>query len=266
MKSKIKQPKIFLLAKTRIETSEARDWLDYLGAQEYQIPNASVGAALTTLAGKRCYKSFELGLNKNLSQVRDDVVAFIENILKSRHGSVLAHVNYTFAIEGVTRVFTAEFNRHHVGVAISEGSLRYIREDEMGYRMPQCFKQVDDDLEEKRAKSREILAKAFQQALDNYKALEEIWEIDDHLYSFHEKKELTSAFRRVLPLNTVTGGVWTMNLLALRHILTVRCAPEAEEEILEVCSLILERMIQEEPEIFGDFKKVDGCYCPEYRF
>ena len=39
--------------------------------------------------------SFEAGLNPNVTRVRKDITAFIDNILKARHGSVLEHSTYT---------------------------------------------------------------------------------------------------------------------------------------------------------------------------
>jgi thymidylate synthase ThyX len=66
-------------------------------------------------------------------------------------------------------------------------------------------------------------------------------------------------------MGVATGGVWTGNLRALRHILTVRCAVEAEEEIAEVCGLMLTALRDREPHIFGDFAYIDGAWPPVYR-
>ena len=107
------EPEVYLLARSHVDHEEARRWLDDLGATEYALPeHTSQAELLTTLAGKRCYMSFEPGLNPNVTRVRKDIVAFIENILQARHGSVLEHCTYTFALENVSRVFTAEMNRH----------------------------------------------------------------------------------------------------------------------------------------------------------
>lgn len=264
------KPKVFLIAKTQL-TEEARDWLNFIGAKEYDIPDAEIGSVLTTLAGKRCYKSFQVSLNRNLTKIRDNISEFIKNILRSKHGSVLRHVNYTFGIENVTRVLTAELNRHCAGVAISEGSMRFIREDDaaLGYRIPMVFKhQVrdNDGFLSKEQQSREVLERSFQQSIENYRELERIWQIDEIPYTMHEKKELTSAFRRVLTQNIATGGVWTFNLQALRHIFSVRCSAAAEEEIYEVCEMMLKIMLQEETEIFQDFEETADGWQVKYKF
>ena len=70
------------------------------------------------MAAKRCYMSFEAGLNPNVTRVRKDLTEYLDNVLKSGHGSVLEHATYTFAIENVSRVFTGELNRHRAGVGI----------------------------------------------------------------------------------------------------------------------------------------------------
>jgi len=265
---KFVEPTVYLLAKSCVDQQEARRWLDELGATGYDIPaQCSNAELLTTLAGKRCYMSFEPGLNPNVTRVRQDMVAFIENILASRHGSVLEHSSYTFALEHVSRVFTAELNRHRAGWAISEGSLRYIRFTDIPVWLPFSIRADEADAPELSAaktRSREVFARAFQQMEENYRELEEIWHIDD-LSSFQEKKKLTSMMRRIIGMGVATGGVWTGNLRALRHVLAVRVDAAAEEEIAYVFGLVLQRMIAEEPSIFADFEQTDdGFWTPTY--
>ncbi|MDM8529083.1 FAD-dependent thymidylate synthase [Anaerolineales bacterium HSG24] len=263
------EPHVFLIAKTAPDQPEMRNWLDFIGAKEFALPPAeaaTIGNLLVTLAGKRCYMSYQPGLNPNVSKVRTDLAAFIDNILKVGHGSVIEHVNYTFAIENVSRVFTAEFNRHRAGLAVSEGSMRYIRFDDLAYWIPESIRDSEDDspeLREAKQKTRIVFNKAFSQMEENYQALLDIWNYES-LQKFKEKKKLTSLFRRLIGMGVATGGVWTGNLRALRHIFTMRCAPAAEEEICYVASMMLERMIEAEPDVFADFHKEDGYWKPRY--
>lgn len=143
---KLVEPAVYLLAKSQVDCKEARRWLDDLGATGYEMPEHCTNTELlTTLTGKRCYMSFEPGLNPNVTRVRQDIVAFIDNILKARHGSVIEHSTYTFALENVSRVFTAEMNRHRVGWAVSEGSMRFIRFADTPFWMPfSIFGQTED--------------------------------------------------------------------------------------------------------------------------
>jgi len=267
------EPKIFLLSRDVINTEETLEWLEFNGVteekQEYWkdiIQENSPGSALSTLAGKRCYMSFEVGLNPNVTKIRHDIVKFIDNILKTGHGSVLEHVKYTFAFENVSRVFTAELNRHRTGVAISEGSLRYIRYENLPVWIPRILQEgLDSELQEdKKERSRHIFVKAFQQMEENYHDLLVIWQ-DEMEKDFHTKKILTSMMRRIIGLGVATGMVWSGNLRELRHIISVRVDASAEEEIAYVFSLVLKRMIEEEPEIFADFTQTeDGFWKPEY--
>lgn len=104
------QPEVFIVGSTKVNERGMRAWLDHIGAQDFQFPEPSTDAEKLVMAfGKRCYMSFIPGLNPNVTKVREDMTAFIDNILKSKHGSVLAHVTYNFAIEGVSRVFTLDY-------------------------------------------------------------------------------------------------------------------------------------------------------------
>ena len=231
--------------------------------------------------------SFEPGLNKNVTKIREDIKGYIDNFLKSGHGSVLEHVYFTFAIENVSRVFTGEMNRHRAGMAISEGSMRYIRFDDIPFWMPNSLIDTDEDIKEmenlefniqnregkinactsiKKMKSQELFRKAFLQAEENYKELCEIWKNElSETSTFKMKKHLTSMMRRIIPMGVATGGIWTGNIRALRHICEMRCSEAAEEEILLVANQILEIMMTEEPTLFGDFGKDEkGFYQPKH--
>jgi thymidylate synthase (FAD) len=206
--------------------------------------------------------SFETGLNPNITRVRKIWHEYLSNILASGHGSVTEHASWTFAIEGVSRVFTGEMNRHRVGVAISEGSMRFIRFDDIGFWMPTSLARgnqtlrlgslSDEDFEDKKTKTRQIFESGFREMEYNYKQMCSIWGIED-LKDFGIKKKLTSLFRRLIGMGVATGGTWTMNVRALRHILAMRTSPHAEEEIALVMGMIGKWIVESEPDLFGDF-------------
>lgn len=293
------EPKVFIIAKSRPDMQAIADWhtslgveydteLDNLRALNKMYADTSPGEVMTANAGRRCYNSFKVGLNPNVTKIRESIPEYIDNILASSHGSTLEHTSYTFAIENVSRAFTAEMNRHRAGTAISEGSGRYIRFDEIPYWVPPSIqKESFEDyksrhiffgslcdsisklhsrwrrVEEKKTKLRQVFARAFAQMEANYKELCDIVDIE-HMTNFNEKKIYTSLFRRIIGQGVATGGVWTGNLRALRHIFTMRCSSHAEEEIRYVATLMLEAMMSEEPHIFGDFERVNGYYEPKY--
>jgi thymidylate synthase (FAD) len=223
--------------------------------------------------------------------------------LASGHGSVVEHASWTFAIEGVSRVFTGELNRHRAGVAISEGSMRYIRFDDIGFWMPKSLEEgnrtlmpkctrcrgkkewpdlnltttikcpkcggtggniSDEDFEELKAATRQRFKVAFLNMEDDYKFLCKLWDIEN-LKAFSVKKKLTSMFRRLIGMGVATGGTWTFNTRALRHVVALRTSPHAEEEIAHVIGMIGKYMVESEPALFGDFTKDEatGAWIPE---
>ena len=248
------------------------------------------GERLVELMGRRCYLSFQPGkLNPNVSKIRDDIKEYCDNILKSGHGSVLEHVTFTFAIEGVSRVFTAEMNRHRAGVAVSEGSMRYIRYTNIPMSETPLLTMTAEDLADpeyieymhatvddnvshlksvavKKQQTRDLFQHHAELTERAYNDFCIIWRDELKPESkFSLKKHVTSLGRRIIPMGVATGGVWTANIRALRHICTMRCSEAAEEEIAVVACKILKVMMHEEPILFHDFHKNDrGFWEPVY--
>lgn len=293
--------KVFMIGNTESNDEEIRKWLDHIGATSYPWPQLANGdevvddesnvedgveplhvltgaESIIGLAAKRCYLAFEASLNPNLTRVRKDWSEYFNNILASGHGSVCEHATYNFAIEGVSRVFTGEMNRHRAGVAISEGSMRYIRFNDIPWWFPTSLEINDKDgpiLRRKKEKSREIFAAAFTFAQDRYIELVELWDMDNpeadwvkesgEKFSFRLKKILTSCFRRIIPMGVATGGVWTINIRALRHILALRGSIHAEEEIFLVASQMAKMIVEKEPRLLGDIVPDENGYLtPKY--
>ncbi len=263
------KPEVFLIAKTVVQEDAIHAWLKRVGcddeiAGKYAYNNHALSNFVKTnaerlieLAGRRCYLSFEPGLNPNVKKIREDITEYLTNILKSGHGSVLEHASYTFAIEGVSRVFTGEMNRHRAGVAISEGSMRYIRYNDI----PIVEVQSINGMLETKFVIKEIVEK-IERA---YELLVSMWKDVLEGREFAGKKHITSMLRRIIPMGVATGGVWTFNVRSLRHMLTMRASEAAEEEIALVAGKILEIMMREEPVLFGDFRVQDnGFYKPTY--
>lgn len=260
-----------VLAKTIVDREAVRGWLDEMGANEFEIPSeetVSDPAFLVALAAKQCYMAFQPGLNPNVNKVRKDMLEYLDNVLKQRHGSVLEHAVLSFGINGCSRVFTGEMNRHRAGVGISERSMRYIRYTDIKFWMPECFRENPGDapdIIEKKSRSRNLLTAQFTNQERMMAEFAEIWEKElAPTSTFHAKKVLTSAFRRGIGMGVATGGVWTLNLRALRHVIALRTDTGAEEEIVHVFKKVGKIMIESVPEIFKDFKEVDGALVPGY--
>jgi thymidylate synthase (FAD) len=294
---------VFNIARSEVDREEVKRWTDFIGADEFELPeeeSVTNPALLVALAAKRCYKSFQPSLNPNVTRVRKDYAEYLDNILKSGHGSVMEHAVYTFAIENVSRVFTGEMNRHRAGWAISEGSMRYIRYEDIPYWVPTSLKGEDVlprdtartivcdaccaategdgvvdltcdgsialTIDVKKQLSREVFMVAFAEMESNYSILQTIWA--DELKpdsKFKDKKQVTSMMRRIIGMGVATGGVWTGNIRALRHVITMRASEAAEEEILHVFTRVAKLLVEKEPSLFGDFEETpEGFWVPKY--
>ena len=273
MATPIDNIRVFRIAETRVNKEAVEAWLKDLGADEFleELPGhydvVSEPALLVALAAKQCYMAFQPSLNPNLTKVRKDMVDYLDNVLKQKHGSVLEHAVFTYAINGCSRVFTGENNRHRAGVGISERSMRYVRYESIPYWVPPCFRDAPGDEYAtlvKKELSRDIMQQQFMGQEAAMAEFANIWKQELAGTNFHTKKVLTSAFRRVIGMGVATGGVWSLNVRALRHIIALRTDEGAEEEIVDVYRQIGKDMIAHVPELFGDFNDQNGALVPAY--
>jgi thymidylate synthase (FAD) len=187
--------------------------------------------------------------------VRTDQREYFANILRSAHGSVLEHANYSFALRNVSRVLTHELVRHRAGSAFSQESLRYVRLTDIGFRVPPALEPIHD----------QVISIVEQLEEFQVSAAKELG-IDEEGVPFHVKKEVTSALRRLAPLGLSTDIVWTANVRTLRHVIEMRTAEGAEEELRLTFDVIARIMQAEAPGLFQDFtRQDDGSWVPEYR-
>jgi thymidylate synthase (FAD) len=233
-----------------LEAAGGAGWLDRRLQED--APGAEL---LVEFAGRACYRSWEPGLNPNVTRVRTDRREYLENLLRSAHGSVLEHASYTFALRDVSRVFTHELVRHRAGSAFSQESLRYVRLSELGFRVPPALEPVRQQVVEIVERLEEFQVSAAA-ALD----------LDADGVPFEVKKEVTSALRRLAPIGLSTDIIWTANVRTLRHVIEQRTAPGAEEELRLVFDQVAERVRAEAPALFQDFDRTaDGAWVPAYR-
>jgi thymidylate synthase (FAD) len=256
------EPEVFLVARPEVDYDAIAAYLREVGGERWlermdrdQLDNDAQN--LAEFAGKMCYRSWEPGLNPNVRKVRDDQVEYLENILRSGHGSVLEHVSFTFVLHNVSRVFTHELIRHRPGTAVSQESLRFVRLDELPFWFPEWARE-DQELM-KRATALLTEMEAFQHWMADHFGL------DDDAVKMHEKKHKTSFMRRFAPDGVATGLVWTANIRALRHTIEARTDQGAEEEIRLVFGKIGEIMRSEAPALFGDYQVTDGAWVPGWR-
>lgn len=250
------EPKVYKFGESRINREEAARFLEDLGAGEWlkaqpwytaaSETDIHSAEAITEIAGRSCYKSFGVGLNPNITRVRQDSKEYLANVLGKGDGSIFEHAVTHWVFQDVSRVFTHELVRHRAGVAISQESLRYVRPTELRMtlvpgselaRMPN-LEEVGRALEANYAKYEEIARATIRPNM-----------------KFDEKKAWTSALRRMLPDGIATTIVWSANHRTLRWVLEMRTAPGAEVEMRYVFDKVGDILVRDYPLLYQDFVK-----------
>ena len=239
---------VHMLSTPRLHADEVVQYLRGAGAHDWleRRMGRPAGEVLTEFAGRLCYRSWEPGLNPNVSRVRTDIDDYLLNLLRQGHGSVLEHVNVSFVLSGVSRVLTHELVRHRAGVAVSQESMRYVRIDgEIPFWFPEWAYQ-DTEL-------MDMAYEYLDMARQMQDRLRDHFELDEEGTPFSEKKHKTSFMRRFLPEGVGTSIMVTGNLRAWRHIIEARTAEGAEEEIRLVAAMIGARLKEAYPALMSDY-------------
>ena len=233
------------------------NWLERLAASRTGRDEDDEAQDLIEFAGRLCYRSWEPGLNPNVTKIRENQIAYLENVLASGHGSVLEHGTFTFVFSNVSRVFTHELVRHRTGTAVSQESLRFVRLDDLPFWFPDWAREDPELIERATALLGEM--EAFQQWMAGH------FHLDDAGVPFTEKKHKTSFMRRFAPEGVATGLVWSANIRTIRHVIELRTAAGAEEEIRLVFAKVAEIMKREAPALFSDYVVTEGAWVPRWR-
>lgn len=253
-------PVVIKLAETRLDPRGVEQLAEHYSAMEWlkkarQLqPNEA--EFLIELAGRTCYKSFGVGLNPNVTKIRENPKDYITNVLQKGDGSILEHATVTFAFLNVSRVCTHEIVRHRAGTAMSQESLRYVRPPKIDLWIPPDLKSV----------SKQFL-ETVEEIRERYRKLEAQFNWDK--MSFEQKKRVTSALRRILPDGIATNIIWTANHRTIRWVIEMRTDPSAEVEIRKVFGQVAEICMRDYPLLYSDFSRTqlpDGTsqYVPKY--
>jgi thymidylate synthase ThyX len=150
---------------------------------------------------------------------------------------------------------THELVRHRAGSAFSQESLRYVRLTDIGFRVPEALEPI-----------REQVISLVEQLEEFQVSAADALGLDEEGVPFAVKKEITSALRRLAPIGLSTDILWTANVRTLRHVIEMRTAAGAEEELRLVFDRVAEIVKLEAPLLFQDFcRQDDGSWCPEWR-
>jgi thymidylate synthase (FAD) len=254
------EPIVIKLAETKIDSKGLQEFVEHYKATEWasrvKAAQSNDTEFLIELAGRMCYKSYGVGLNPNVTKIRQDSRDYLTNVLDKGDGSILEHATVTFAFLNCSRVFTHEIVRHRAGTAISQESLRYVRPREIGLWLPPDLENVSKDFEE-----------VVEEITKSYHRLES--KFDWEKMPFEKKKRVTSALRRILPDGMATNIVWSANHRTLRWVIEMRTDPSAEIEIRKVFDKVAEICIRDYPLLYADYegkKLPDGTtqYVPKY--
>lgn len=242
-------PEVYLVAEPQVNRLGMFSYLTAVGGTKWLDTVAEAhtapGERLTEFMGRLCYRSWEEGLNANVTRVRTDPREYFANLLKSKHGSVLEHANYSFVFHNVSRVFTHELVRHRAGCAYSQESLRFVRLTDLGLWMPADAPPWMVEMFERTYKDLEALQTRMAQELG-------LDAKGDDAMKFADKKKWTSMMRRLAPEGLATSIGMTVNVRAIRHILAMRTAAAAETEIAEVFRQVAKIMVEKAPLLFQD--------------
>ena len=185
--------------------------------------------ALVAAAARICYKDItaaELlkGEEENLSR------KLIAELFKSGHMSTFEHVNFTFAIDGLSRVASHQLVRHRVA-SFSQQSQRYVKmtPDPEAVIVPDSIKNNPEAL-----KIFNEAVKTSQQAYAD-------------LINLGISKEDS---RFILPHGHSTRLVMTMNARELHHFFNLRLCRRAQWEIHELARKMLILCREKAPVLF----------------
>jgi len=246
----VNEPEVYFIAESKLRQEEIERYLTDIGTDWRQEKNVSDAETLMEIGGRMCYRSWEpytpekpLCTNPNVTKVRKGNKTYIGNVLNQRHGSILEHAQVSLLFRDVSRVFTHEIVRHRAGTAISQESLRYVRLDDIPFWIPKAL--ADDP---------NIVGKIMDFVLKGeelQREMADFYKINDSS-NFHQKKQWTSAFRRVAPIGTATSILVSGNLRAWRHIISMRTSEGAEEEVRLVIGKAAKILKENYPNVFQD--------------
>jgi thymidylate synthase (FAD) len=241
----ITKPKVYLVGRQLVADEEVARFLEDEGLA-FTTDAGAAAEVLAEIAGRTCYMSFGKGRKSNRE--------YIENILTSKHGSVLEHAVWCLLITGVSRALTHELVRHRAGFGYSQLSQRYVDESEARYVVPPLY-QGSLELRRKWQQTIESIRKAYVELAEA--TTQYVQQKHPEMAPRDRRKWARQAARSILPNATETKIFVTGNSRAWRHFLELRGSPHADTEIrflaVEVCRVFK----KEAPNIFQDVELVD---------
>lgn len=208
-------------------------------------------------AAKLCYSA--VGVDKIMDKLTEEnTEKFLNMLMSYGHMSPIEHINFTFAIEGVSRSLTHQLVRHRIA-SYSQQSQRYVRLNQFEYIVPPT---IESDKETK-----SIYIKAMEESQKAYDKI--VIRLKDKYIKegigekIAEKKAIEDA-RYVFPNACETKVIFTMNARTLMNFFHHRCCDRAQWEIRELANEMVKQVREVAPILFK--KAGPSCVsgpCPE---
>jgi len=213
---------------------------------------------LIATSAKLCYSPTDIKtLMDDLTE--EKTTKFVNMLLKLGHSSPFEHASFTFAIEGVSRVFETQNVRHrHSSFSIQSG--RYVNRDNPEFIYPKAI--LDNE------KALEIYEHHIQDSTTRYNEIVAILKkeyIDKGMTSSNAEKKAIENARYLTPQSISTRIIMTKNVRDLWHFFNERCCTRSQDEMQKVANLMLQECKKVSPLLFknaGAKCVTLGC-CPE---
>jgi len=241
----ITKPKVYLLGRQTVVREELARFLDDEGVT-FTTDTQAAAEILAEIAGRTCYMSFGKGRKTNQE--------YLDNILTSKHGSVLEHAIWCLLLTGVSRSLTHELVRHRAGFGYSQLSQRYVDEGDARYVVPPLY-QENEALRAQWQQTIDGIRKAYVELADA--TAEYVQQKHPEMAPRDRRKWARQAARSILPNACETKIFVTGNSRSWRHFLEMRGSPHADTEIRMLSVEICRVLKNESPNIFPDIEIYD---------
>ncbi len=172
--------------------------------------------------------------------------SFIQNIISSGHTSPIEHVQFTFAVEGISRSLSHQLVRHRIA-SHSQQSMRYVDLNDFNYIIPESIK------------NNTILNEEFINLINQIK---NFYELATKTYKIKAEDA-----RYILSQATETKVVMSFNCRSLINFFNERCCMRSQWEIRDMANQMLKICQDKVPSIFkyAGAKCESLGYCPEIK-
>ena len=178
-------------------------------------------------AARLCYSP--IGAERILEDLtQEETEQLLNKLISMGHLSPLEHLNFTFGIEGVSRVLSHQMVRHRIA-SYSQKSQRYVEENNFEYIIPPSIARKHE--------ANELFMKKMEDIKRAYQELAEMVHKEDARY--------------ILPAACETKLVATYNARSLLNFFELRCCNRAQWEIRRLALAMRDEVRKAAPIIFS---------------